>query len=43
VDVRDTASFQSGHITGALNIPINELQQRYKELNPGDWIITYCT
>ena len=43
VDVRDSASFADAHIPGALNIPINDLPSRIQELDPNDWIITYCT
>ncbi len=43
VDVRDAASYNASHIPGALNIPIDEIQARTKELDPNQWIITYCT
>ena len=43
VDVRDAASYASSHVAGALSIPVSEIQQRMGELNPSDWIITYCT
>jgi hypothetical protein len=43
LDVRDAGSFDAGHIPGALNIPIADVQQRAGELSPSDWIITYCT
>ena len=43
VDVRDIASYQQSHIPGALSIPLDELASRKNELNPNDWIITYCT
>ena len=43
VDVRDSASYQQSHIPGALSIPLDELASRENELNPNDWIITYCT
>ena len=28
---------------GALNIPLGDIETRYRELNPNQWIITYCT
>jgi rhodanese-related sulfurtransferase len=31
------------HITGAINIPINEIETRLGELDPDTWYITYCT
>ena len=43
VDVRDTGSYADHHIPGALSIPLGELTGRLSELNPADWIITYCT
>ncbi len=43
VDVRDTDSYAFGHIPGALNIPLEELDARSGELNAQKWIITYCT
>ena len=43
VDVRSAASFARGHIPGALSIPISELESRIDELDPDQWIITYCT
>jgi 3-mercaptopyruvate sulfurtransferase SseA len=43
VDVRDAASFASGHVTGSINIPLNEIEGRLSELQKESWIITYCT
>ena len=43
VDVRDEQSFASGHIPGALLIPLVDLPERMNELKPDAWIITYCT
>jgi hypothetical protein len=43
VDVRAQASWQESHITGALSLPVNEIETRLGELDPGQWIITYCT
>lgn len=43
LDVRDSDSFTAGHISGAVNIPLAELNNRMGELDPSDWIITYCT
>jgi 3-mercaptopyruvate sulfurtransferase SseA len=43
LDVRDAQSYAEAHIPGALNIPVNDLPQRLDELDPSDWIITYCT
>ena len=43
LDVRDPVSFEAGHIPGSVNIPITELETRVSELDPNQWIITYCT
>jgi 3-mercaptopyruvate sulfurtransferase SseA len=43
VDVRSASAFAESHIPGALSIPLAELENRLDELNPADWIITYCT
>jgi len=42
LDVRPRLEFEAGHLRGALNIPIDELQDRLNELPPGRQIITYC-
>ena len=43
LDVRTSQYYQQAHIPGALNIPLDELEARLGELQPGRWIITYCT
>ena len=43
VDVRTASAYQAGHVPGALSIPLAELQTRIDELDPNQWIITYCT
>jgi hypothetical protein len=43
LDVRDSGTFGSKHITGAINIPLDELEQRATELPKDRWIITVCT
>jgi hypothetical protein len=43
VDVRDADSYGNSHIPGALSIPLNDLETRWKELDANAWIITYCT
>ncbi|NJD59509.1 MAG: hypothetical protein C3F13_04025 [Anaerolineales bacterium] len=43
LDVRDGDTYVSGHIPGAVSIPISELPDRMDELNPKSWIIPYCT
>jgi len=43
LDVRDSDSYAAGHIPGAINIPLSLLENRTNELDPNQWIITYCT
>jgi len=42
VDVRPKTDFDAGHIKGALNIPLAELTQRFRDLPPKKFLITYC-
>jgi len=43
LDVRSKGSYDQSHIAGAVSIPLSELQSRLGELDPQQWIITYCT
>jgi 3-mercaptopyruvate sulfurtransferase SseA len=43
LDVRSHTFYIQSHIPGALSIPLAELKPRIAELDPGQWIITYCT
>jgi len=43
VDVRTPEEFAGGHIEGAVNIPVQELDRRMSELGPKDAaIVVYC-
>lgn len=42
VDVRNQSEFDENHITGAVNIPLPELQNRMKELDKEEIIHVYC-
>lgn len=44
VDVRTPGEFQTGAVSGAVNIPVDELQRRYEELSndTAREIIVYC-
>ncbi|HET9766042.1 MAG TPA: rhodanese-like domain-containing protein [Thermoanaerobaculia bacterium] len=42
VDVRDDASYDMGHVAGALHIRLDELAQRLGELPRDKPIVTYC-
>jgi 3-mercaptopyruvate sulfurtransferase SseA len=43
LDVRDSSSYATGHIPGAVLIPISDLPNRMGELDRKSWIIPYCT
>lgn len=43
VDVRSAEAYQGGHIAGAINIPMSDLEARLNELDKTQWFITYCT
>jgi 3-mercaptopyruvate sulfurtransferase SseA len=43
LDVRSESSYAANHIPGALSMPLSEVQTRIGELDPNQWIITYCT
>jgi hypothetical protein len=42
VDVRPVDQFNEGHIPGAINIPLTELPDRFRELPVKKFLITYC-
>lgn len=42
LDVRSQEEFNLGHILGAVNIPIDELPNRYNEVPTDKLIVTYC-
>jgi phage shock protein E len=43
VDVRTPDEFAAGHIPGALNIPVQQLDARMSELRPKDAaVVVYC-
>jgi phage shock protein E len=45
VDVRTVAEYSSGHIDGAINIPVDQVSQQIsgvKGLNQGSRILVYC-
>ena len=42
VDVRPAIEFESGHISGAMPIPIEDLEKRLKELPRNKRIVAYC-
>jgi rhodanese-related sulfurtransferase/DNA-binding transcriptional ArsR family regulator len=42
LDVRPADEFASGHLPGAVNMPLSELEARLAELAPGLEIVAYC-
>jgi rhodanese-related sulfurtransferase/biotin operon repressor len=42
LDVRPEDEFASGHLPGAINIPLRELRSRLSELDPDREVIAYC-
>jgi predicted sulfurtransferase len=43
LDVRSQTAYNTSHAEGAINIPLEDLPGRMNELDPQQWIITYCT
>ena len=42
LDVREPAEYAFGHIPGAINIPLGDLENRFEELNKGDRLHIVC-
>lgn len=42
IDVRPPEEYASGHVPGAVNIPLKDLEQRLKELPREQEIVAYC-
>jgi hypothetical protein len=42
IDVRGKDQYDIAHIPGAINIPLGELPNRWKDLPVGKYLITYC-
>lgn len=42
IDVRGKDQYDLGHIPGAINIPLSELPNRWRDLPVGKFLITYC-
>lgn len=43
LDVRSVFEFHAGHVTGAVNVPLEELDERLGELGPSArTIVVYC-
>lgn len=42
LDIRTPEEFADGHVPGAINIPLSELEARMSELPPDTPLIVYC-
>lgn len=42
VDVRPEPEFRAGHISGAVSIPLKELETRLQDLPAGQTVVAYC-
>jgi phage shock protein E len=44
VDVRTPAEYAGGHVAGSLNIPVDEMERRWQELEPyrDQQVVLYC-
>lgn len=42
IDVRSNAEYQEGHLSGAMNIPLEEIELRSRNINKDTDIILYC-
>lgn len=42
LDVRPPEEFAAGHLPGAVNVPLDQLEARLKELPPGEEVVAYC-
>jgi rhodanese-related sulfurtransferase len=42
VDVRDSAEFSAGHLTGAKHIPVSDIAQRMNDIPAGKPVLVYC-
>lgn len=42
LDVRPEEEYAAGHIAGAVNVPLYELEQYLKDFNPQQEVVAYC-
>ncbi len=42
LDMRDREDYQRGHIKGAVSMPLEEIDKRYRDLPADKEIVTYC-
>ena len=42
IDVRPPQEYAAGHVPGAINVPLSELEAHLKEFDPAQEIVAYC-
>lgn len=42
LDVRPVEEFESGHLPGAINVPLADLEQHLNEIDSGQEVVAYC-
>lgn len=42
LDVRPPEEYDAGHVAGAVNVPLSELEKYLKDINPRQEIVAYC-
>ncbi len=42
LDVRPAEEYSAGHLPGAVNIPLDELERRFEDLDRGQEVVAYC-
>ena len=42
LDVRPAEEFSAGHLPGAVNVPVSDLEKRLRELDPDQEVVAYC-
>lgn len=42
LDVRPPEEYAAGHVAGAVNVPLSELEKYLKDINPRQEIVAYC-
>lgn len=42
LDVRPPEEYAQGHVAGALNVPLEQLQERLRDLPPDREVVAYC-
>jgi hypothetical protein len=43
IDSRSQGAYDIQHVSGAINLPVDQIENRLEELDPDVWYLTYCT